>query len=202
MDVATRLRTLTPTRLTGFPAARRGAPSAAEPVTVTAARVVRPEQRPAFEQWAADIQQVVAGFPGHLGSTLLRPGTGGDEFHLVYRFRNAESLAFWERSGERHAALERVRDLVEEERYARAVGLQSFFTVPPAPGPRWRMTLLTIVAVFALTAVWQLVAVPLVESWPWPLRLIVSAVFVVTMLGYVVMPALTRLCARWLRPRS
>jgi hypothetical protein len=200
MDVATRLRILAPARLTGSPAVRPAPVD--QPVTVTAARVVRPEQRPAFEQWAAEVQEVVAGFPGHLGCTLLRPGPGSDEFHLVYRFSDAEALAFWERSAERHAALERVQELIEDERYARAVGLQSFFTVPPTPGPRWRMTVLTVVAVFALTSFWQVAVLPLVGGWPWPLRLAVSAVFVVVMLGYVVMPALTRLCVRWLRPRG
>jgi len=200
VTVATRLRTLNPARLTGS-SADRPAP-ADQPVTVTAARVVRPEQRPQFEQWAAEVQQVVAGFPGHLGCTLLHPGPGSDEYHLVYRFSDAEALAFWERSAERHAALERVRGLIEDERYARAVGLQSFFTVPPTPGPRWRMTVLTMLAVLALTSIWQVAVLPLVGGWPWPLRLAVSAVFVVTMLGYVVMPTLTRLCARWLRPRG
>ncbi len=43
---------------------------------------------------------------------------------------------------------------------------------------------------------------PLEKEHGWPLRLLVSAVFVVLMLGYVVMPALTRLCTRWLRPRG
>ena len=173
-----------------------------QPVTVTVARVVRPDRRQAFERWAAETLDLAAGFPGNLGGTLLRPGPDGSEYHLVYRFRDAEALAFWERSAERHAALERVRELIEEERYARAVGLQSFFTVPPKPGPRWRMTVLTVVAVFALTSFWQLAVLPLVGGWPWPLRLLVSAVFVVMLLGYVVMPALTRLCARWLRPRA
>jgi antibiotic biosynthesis monooxygenase (ABM) superfamily enzyme len=163
--------------------------------------VVRPEQRAAFEQWAAEVEELVAGFPGHLGSTLLHPGPDGDEYHLVYRFRDSEALSFWERSAERHAALTRVHGLVENERFARAVGLQSFFTVPPQPGPRWRMTVLTVVAVFALTSTWQLVAVPVVGHWPWPVRLLVSAVFVVMLLGYVVMPRLTRWFDRWLHPR-
>jgi antibiotic biosynthesis monooxygenase (ABM) superfamily enzyme len=186
-------------RSTGNAVARE---PASQPVTVTAARIVRPEQRAAFERWAAEVEEVVAGFPGHLGSTLLRPGPDSDEYHLVYRFRDSAALSFWERSAERHAALARVHELAESERYARAVGLQSFFTVPPQPGPRWRMTVLTVVAVFALTTVWQLVALPVVGDWPWPARLLVSAVFVVTMLGYVVMPRLTRLFARWLRPQG
>jgi antibiotic biosynthesis monooxygenase (ABM) superfamily enzyme len=201
VDVATRLRTLSPTRLTGGPAARRPAgPAADEPVTVTAARVVRPEQRTAFEQWAADVQVLVAGFPGHLGCTLLRPGPGSDEYHLVYRFEDAESLAFWERSAERHAALDRVHELIEDERYARAVGLQTFFAVPPRPGPAWRSWLLTVAVVLVFTASFQLVAVPFVGSWPWPLRLLLSAVYVVSALR-VSMPRLSRWLAPWLQGR-
>ena len=58
----------------------------AEPVTVTVARVVRPDQRAAFERWAEDVLQVAAGFPGNLGASLLHPGPDSSEYHLVYRF--------------------------------------------------------------------------------------------------------------------
>lgn len=169
---------------------------------MTAARVVSPGHRAEFERWAAGMQELVAGFPGHLGSSLLRPGPGGNEYHLVYRFTDAAALEAWEQSPERREAVERVRALVEDERFARADGLDTFFTVPPRPGPRWRMTVLTVAAVFLLTTIWQLVAVPLVGDWPWPVRLLVSAVFVVTGLGYVVMPRLTRWASGWLHPSS
>jgi antibiotic biosynthesis monooxygenase (ABM) superfamily enzyme len=39
--------------------------------------------------------------------------------------------------------------MVDEERYTRVAGLDSFFTRPAAPGPRWRLTVLTIAAVLA-----------------------------------------------------
>ena len=58
----------------------------AEPVTVTVARVVRPDRREAFERWAEDVLQVAAGFPGNLGASLLHPGPDSSEYHLVYRF--------------------------------------------------------------------------------------------------------------------
>ncbi|MGY2067403.1 antibiotic biosynthesis monooxygenase [Blastococcus sp. SYSU DS0619] len=170
---------------------------AAEPVTVTVARVVRPDQQDAFERWAADVQQLAATFPGHLGSTLLRPGPASDEYHLVYRFRDDESLAAWERSPERHAALDRVQQLVEEERISRAVGLQSFFAVPANPGPVWRSWLLTVAVVLLFTSSFQLLALPLVGGWPWPLRLLLSAVYVVTALR-LLMPRLSRWLGRWL----
>jgi antibiotic biosynthesis monooxygenase (ABM) superfamily enzyme len=192
VDVTTRLRTL-PARLAGNSAGREP-----EPVTVTVARVVRPELQQAFEQWATDVQELVATFPGHLGSSLLRPGSASDEYHLVYRFADDASLAAWERSPERHRALEQVRRLVEDERVARAVGLETFFAVPPRPGPAWRSWLLTVAVVLVVTTSFQLVAVPFVGDWHWPLRLLLSAVYVVTALR-VLMPRLSRRLAPWLQ---
>ncbi len=173
---------------------------AAEPVTVTVARVVRPDRREAFERWADDVLRVARSFPGNLGASLLHPGPGSSEYHLVYRFEDDESLAAWERSSERRSALAHVEEMVDDERYARVAGLESFFTRPASPGPRWRMTVLTIAAVFAITSVLQLFVMPHVDAVPWPLRLLGSAVVVVLLLGHLLMPALTRLFAGWLHP--
>ena len=189
VTMSTRLRSLT-----SSPAPQ----PVAEPVTVTVARVVRREQQAAFERWAADVQELVATFPGHLGSSLLRPGAGSDEYHLVYRFRDDEALAVWERSPERERALAEVHRLVEEERTARAVGLETFFAVPARPGPAWRSWLLTVAVVLALTASFQLVAVPFVGGWPWGARLLLSAVYVVSALR-VLMPRLSRRLGPWLQ---
>jgi antibiotic biosynthesis monooxygenase (ABM) superfamily enzyme len=174
---------------------------AAEPVTVTVARVVRADQRAAFERWAEDVLQVAAGFPGNLGASLLHPGPDSSEYHLVYRFVDDASLAAWERSSERRSALAHVEPMVDDERYQRISGLESFFTRSPQPGPRWRMTALTIAAVFAITSLFQLLVTPHLGSWPTEARLALSATVVVLLLGNVVMPALTRLFAGWLHPR-
>ncbi|WP_347057513.1 antibiotic biosynthesis monooxygenase [Blastococcus sp. HT6-30] len=191
MQVTERFRT----RLVGGAAPAAPAP---EPVTVTVARVVRPERQDAFERWAADVQRLAASFPGHLGSTLLRPGPASDEYHLVYRFRDGESLAGWERSGERREALDRVQQLVEDERISRAVGLETFFAVPARPGPAWRSWLLTVAVVLLFTSSFQVLALPLVDGWPWPLRLLLSAAYVVTALR-LLMPRLSRWLGRWLQ---
>jgi antibiotic biosynthesis monooxygenase (ABM) superfamily enzyme len=172
----------------------------AEPVTVTVARVVRPDQREAFERWADDVLRVAAGFPGNLGASLLHPGPDSSEYHLVYRFVDDASLAAWERSSERRSALAHVEEMVDDERYARVAGLESFFTRPAQPGPRWRLTALTVVAVFAITSLLQQFVMPHLSSWPLELRLLLSAFVVVLMLGQIVMPAMTRIFARWLHP--
>jgi antibiotic biosynthesis monooxygenase (ABM) superfamily enzyme len=172
----------------------------AEPVTVTVARVVRSDRREAFEREASAILRVASGFPGNLGATLLHPGPDSSEYHLVYRFSDDESLAEWEDSAERRHFLARMSGLVEDERYARVTGLDSFFTRPAQPGPRWRLTLLTVAAVFTITSLLQLFVMPHLADWPPELRLLLSAIVVVTALGHVVMPTLTRLFAGWLRP--
>ena len=172
----------------------------AEPVTVTVARVVRPDQRAAFERWAEDVLRVAAGFPGNLGASLLHPGPDSSEYHLVYRFVDDASLAAWERSSERRSALAHVEDMVDDERYNRVAGLESFFTRSATPGPRWRMTLLTVVAVFAITSVLQQFVMPHLASWPLEARLLLSATVVVIAMGNVLMPALTRLFSAWLHP--
>jgi antibiotic biosynthesis monooxygenase (ABM) superfamily enzyme len=183
--------------------ARLGADAPApnpEPVTVTVARVVRPDQRAAFERWAEDLLALAATFPGNLGTSLLHPGPDSSEYHLVYRFIDDESLAAWERSPERRTALARAETMVDDVRYARVAGLESFFTRLPEAGPRWRLTVLTILAVFAITSVLQQFVMPHLMSWPLEARLLLSACVVVVLLGNVVMPVLTRLFARWLRP--
>ncbi len=174
-----------------------------EPVTVTVARDVRPDQQEAFERWAAEILGLAAGFAGNLGTSLLRPGPGSTRYHLVYRFSDGESLARWERSPERQAALAGVEHLAGGADYARVAGLDTFFTAltPPRPGPRWRLTVLTIAVVFAITMGFQLLVAPHIASWPLPVRLLLSATVVVVLLGQVVMPRLSRWCAPWLRGR-
>jgi uncharacterized protein len=52
--------------------------------------------------------------------------------------------------------------------------------------------------VLAFTSSFQLIVVPLVGSWPWPTRLLLSAVYVVTALR-LVMPPLSRRLSTWLQ---
>ena len=189
------------TRLRARLGAEDTATPAAEPVTVTVARTVRPDRREAFEAWADDALARAADFPGNLGATLLRPGAGSSEYHLVYRFADDESLAGWERSPERRGMLVHLAEMVDEERYARVSGLESFFTRPPQPGPRWRLTVVTIAAVLAVTTAVQVWVLPHLAAWPLALRLLLSATVVVVLLGHVLMPALTRLLRGWLHPR-
>ena len=52
--------------------------------------------------------------------------------------------------------------MVDEARYARAVGLESFFAVA-RPAARWRMLVLTIAVMLPITTLFQLSWCP---TWP------------------------------------
>jgi heme-degrading monooxygenase HmoA len=70
-------------------------------VTVTVARKVAVGREADFEQWVQGIVEAAARFPGFLGGGVLRPPHAGREWHVVYRFADAEKQRAWEESPER-----------------------------------------------------------------------------------------------------
>ncbi|MEJ7702897.1 MAG: antibiotic biosynthesis monooxygenase [Geodermatophilaceae bacterium] len=120
---------------------------------MTVARTVLPDNRQAFEDWADGIQSRMSDYPGHLGSTMLSPGPGEDEYHIVYRFADSETLHNWEHSEERAQWLAKLEEMVESERFAHVTGLETWFTLPDRADqgpPRWKMVAVTSTVIFAL----------------------------------------------------
>ena len=81
------------------------------------------------------------------------------------------SLARWERSPERAEWLRRAEDLVEETGVSHgSSGLETWFAMPgrtaPAP-PRWKMSLVTLVAIVPLVLLMNLLVLPLLWAGRW-----------------------------------
>ena len=84
------------------------------------------------------------------------------------------------------SALAHVEQMVDDERYApRRRASRASSPGRRSPGPRWRMTVLTIAAVFAITSLLQQFVMPHLAAGRWRLRLLLSAVVVVLLLGNV-----------------
>lgn len=183
-------------------------PSAAEtprdqPITVTVARTVLPDNREAFEDWADGIQSRVSDYPGHLGSTMLSPGQGEDEYHIVYRFADAETLHNWEDSQERAQWLAKLEEMVESERFAHVTGLETWFSLPDRADQRpsrWKMVIVTSTVIFGLQVLIQAFLLSTLLHWPLVLRAAIMSVAMTLLMTYVVMPRTTRLLRRWLYP--
>src|SRR5215217_8827857 len=87
-------------------------------------------------------------------------------------------------------------------------GLETWFKLPGAnvptmkPPPRWKMWLVSLMAVYPLVLAFQALVVPRVAGLPLPLQALMFPLVLLTLLTFVVMPAVTRLLRRWLGPRK
>jgi antibiotic biosynthesis monooxygenase (ABM) superfamily enzyme len=188
-------------------------PEPTEPVTVTVARQVAPGREGEFEDWYDGIIACASGFPGFLGSGVLRPreAVGGDagDWHVVYRFADADSLHWWEASDERADWLHKAEDLARETGVHRVSGLETWFALPgrtaPAP-PRWKMAVVTLLAIVPLVLLMNVLVLPLLKGWWLVARTLVFSGILTGLMTWVVMPRMTKLFRRFLyggtRPRS
>jgi antibiotic biosynthesis monooxygenase (ABM) superfamily enzyme len=176
------------------------------PVTAVASRRVKPGREREFEKWVCDIFAAAHKFPGYLGSDVFRPsGPKDDEYRIVFRFDHASNLHAWETSEERLYWLERVRPLLKEDEKVRVLtGLETWFTLPSKPAepppPRYKMALVTWLAVFPLITMIFLALGPVLDQLPFLLRSLALTVIMVSFMTYVVMPRMTRLFSFWLYP--
>jgi uncharacterized protein len=183
-------------------------PASDEPVTVLYSRRVKPGREADFEAWARGIVAAARQFPGHLGASVL-DAPGSREYHILFSFADRRSLRAWLDSEERRRWLARVGELLEADRgLQQLTGLETWFKLPGAnvptmkPPPRWKMWLISIVAVYPLVLAFQALVMPRMTGLPLPLRALLFPLVLLTLMTFVVMPVVTRLLRRWLGPRQ
>lgn len=179
----------------------------AAPVTVIFRRRVRPGQVAAFEAWVAGICQAARAFPGHRGADIIRPAAAGArEYAIIFRFDDYARATAWEASAERAHWVAQVADLTEgEAEIQRVSGLEFWFTPPagaPRTPPRWKMAVVTALALWPLNVLANWALAPWLEGQPLWLRALVVVGLLVPVMTYVVMPWMTRWLAGWLYPRQ
>jgi antibiotic biosynthesis monooxygenase (ABM) superfamily enzyme len=187
-------------------------PEASEgPVTLIIRRRVKPGKETEYEAWLAGINREALKFPGHLGVNVLRPTADNapregrrSDYVVIFRFDGYDNLKRWEESDIRREWLERSQDLTEgEPEFHRVTGLESWFTLPaltmPAPA-RYKMAIVVILALFPLLLVLHLLLHPLLDGHSVVLRTLITVVLAVLVMTYALMPAMTRLFAKWLYP--
>lgn len=174
------------------------------PVTVTVARRVTPGREREFEDWYDGIIGAASRHSGFLGAGILRPHTAGQDWHVVYRFADAEALRAWEASDERARWLREADDLIEETGVQRVSGLETWFAMPgrtaPAP-PRWKMFLVTLAAIVPLVLLMNVAVLPVISGWPLVGRTLVFSGTLTVLMTWVVMPRMTRVFRRFLYGR-
>jgi antibiotic biosynthesis monooxygenase (ABM) superfamily enzyme len=177
------------------------AASADEPVKIVLERRVRPDGRVRFEAWVRKLMDLTSRTGGLQGSSVLTSGTTADYFILL-RFANRAHLKAWQESTEVLTLLEEgdVHSVAADQSVVKT-GLETWFTLPDMPAPRtapprWKMAIVTWVALLPQIIVLSYLIPPLHLSFLAATAL--STALPVVMLTWVLMPWLTRLLYGWL----
>lgn len=83
-------------------------------------------------------------------------------------------------------------------------GLEYWFSPPdiPASPPRWKMAIVTVLGVWPVSMLAPWLLNPLIDGQPLALRALLISMGIVTLLTWVVMPALVRILKPWLGQKS
>ncbi|GLK58955.1 MULTISPECIES: antibiotic biosynthesis monooxygenase [Azotobacter] len=172
------------------------------PVTLMVARRVARGRYRAFSVWLEDGRRLAAGFDGFLGSGVLAPPPGDDEYQIVFRFRDQSTLSAWEHSASRHAWLARGRGLFEAPHEHRAIGLGSWFQDAVGNGPpRWKQAMAIWLAFFPVSLVFQWLFGDTLGTLPLFPRILLSTLMMTPLMVFLFIPLVTRLLAPWLNGR-
>jgi antibiotic biosynthesis monooxygenase (ABM) superfamily enzyme len=179
----------------------------AKPITVSITRTVSPDRAKEVAAWARAGQDLLSANPGYLGSGWVRPDPTSPEWHMLYRFADAESLERWETSREREWWVASALGMVQHSPEERRTGIEGWFdqpasveviAPPPAAPPRWKQMVSIFIVFFPLSLLgnWALASVS--ATWPLPLRVFVLVLLVTPVMTYLAMPFVTRALRPWL----
>lgn len=177
-------------------------------VTVVISRRVKPGCETAFEAFLVGVTAACSQFPGYLGSSIFRPASADDpEYRVIFKFDQLSALRHWEASAERQMWFSQADTLTVCPPIVQVLtGLETWFTLPGkaaiVPPPRYKMSLVTWLAVFPLITALSTLFQTQLALLPIACRVMVITAIVVPTMTYLLMPQMTRLFAGWLYPLS
>ncbi|MGE8611015.1 antibiotic biosynthesis monooxygenase [Achromobacter veterisilvae] len=169
------------------------------PVTMLVTRHIAPERYSDFLSWMRQGEILAAGFPGFLGSGVLQPPEGGDQYQIVLRFADEASLNRWENSLPRRMWLERGTALVRASHARRASGTDGWFAPRLSAPPRWKQAVSIWLAYFPVLLAFSVFASDHLNVLPVFWRVLVTSVALTPIMVFVCIPLVSRMLQRWLR---
>jgi len=181
-----------------------------EPITISITRTVSPDRAKEVAAWARAGQDLLSATPGYLGSGWVRPDPLSPEWHMLYRFADAESLSSWEKSPEREWWIASALGLVEHSQQERRTGIEGWFDEPSsvevipiasAAPPRWKQMVAIFLVFYPLSLLANAVLGQLLTQWPLWARVLVLVIVVTPIMTYLALPVVTRALRPWLHKR-
>ncbi len=174
------------------------------PVKIVIERRARAGAEEALRAWAERFVAEASQSPGHEGGSVLS-GPGSRAHVILLRFDSTASLERWQGSPA-YEALMREADEVSSPGEASQIrsGLETWFTLPDMPAPtkpppKWKMAIVTWVALLPMVVALAYVFAPL--ELPFLIQAALSTAIPVAMLTWIIMPRATRALYAWLYTR-
>jgi hypothetical protein len=180
-------------------------------VTVAITRRADPSRTGEMIAWMRAGTTLAEDFAGFLGAGWVQPGLGSTEWHMLYRFADAEALRAWEESPQRRWWLSSAQGMVEHTRVERRTGIEGWFDPPlqsevdeparAAAPPRWKQAVTIWLGFFPLSLLAAVALGPLLDDRSVLLRTLVTTLCLTPVMTYLVLPQVTRALQWWLQGR-
>jgi uncharacterized protein len=178
-------------------------------ITLVISEVVKPNRIQEYEAWSWGINQAARQYEGCIGVNVIRPlDHAYPEYVVIVKFDNYDNFRRWKNSPTYHQWIEKARGLVVDRSYRQFGGLEIWFSLPknvPAELPKpayYKQVILGVMAVYPLILLSNALLSPFLAGLPPLIGLLISVIFVSSLLTYPVMPLLTKLLGFWLYPAS
>lgn len=173
-------------------------------VSVVVDRTVLPGKVVQFENYLKQIIQASSQYPGYIGTDVINP-TGDNRYILVFRFASQRELEEWSASEPRNYWVNKIDEVIEKPTQLNTLtGLETWFYLSnnngSPPPPRYKMAIITYLGIAPTFLVFNLLFGQFFNFVPEHLSIFVKAPFIVILMTYLVMPALTKLFKSYLYP--
>lgn len=171
-------------------------------MTVFVSHRVMPGSEDDFRAWQERVTAVERTFPGFLGAELFDPVPGvQDAWTIMYEFDSTTHLEAWMNSPRRAELLAEAEEFKDFEVHRMASPFGAWLPAGEDSAPAsWKTAMSVLVGLYPTVVILTVALNDLWGSAPLWLSLLVGNIASVTLLTWVVMPAVTRALGFWLVP--
>jgi len=172
-------------------------------ITTVVRHFIKSDKKEAFENWTKQISAIAKQFEGFEGLQLIIPPRGSNEYITLFKFSSVLALQKWMDSKERKTEVAKLKTFSEKEMVLRQIeGIDFWFEAPEkktatAP-PKWKMSLLTWLAVFPGVVLLSKFYHSLFPNFPSILLTLLVTLTLVPLLTWFLMPNIVKLFKGWL----
>ncbi|MCO1334234.1 antibiotic biosynthesis monooxygenase [Microbulbifer sp. OS29] len=178
------------------------------PVTLVVSKRVKSKFLREYKKWQSEIDEMVAKFPGFMGSDVTRPIQGvQDEWVVVLRFNSTRHLENWLGSDEHRRLMNKGRRFFEDVSIKRiGHGFEDWLAhvrgKTRASPSQWKIAMLILLVLYPIVMASTDWIFPFLNHWPLAYSTFVTNALTVFLLIRFAIPMATRKFNFWLSDKS